>query len=403
MYLDGNSLGALPRSVPERLAGGGGPGVGHRADLVVEQRRRVGLAATRRRPHRAAGRGGRPMTCTSATPRRVTLFKTFVAAARLRPGQACRRAGADDLPHRRLRRGGRRPAARPGVALVRPGRPGRLPRRRRRAAGADPRRLPDRRDVRPARAHRRRARGGRAGALGPVPLGRRRPVGLQAADADIAVGLHLQVPQRRPRLPRLRLGAPPPPGRVSTSRSPAGSGTRGRSPWSATSRRSTGSRGWPSGTPPVLALSALDAALDVFDGVAWSSCARASLSLTDLFIDLVDAPLGSSFEVVTPRDHCPRGSQVSLRHPPAYGVVQALVERGVVGDFRTPDIARFGFAPLYVTHADVSRRGRAARRGARRRRAPAPGVRRPQRGHLTRSGSRPRTRIAGQPWGTEQP
>ena len=108
-----------------------------------------------------------------------------------------------------------------------------------------------------------------------------------------------------------------------------------------------------SGTPSVLALSALDAALDVFDGVAVDVLREGSLSLTDLFIRLVDERLGSVFEVITPREHQRRGSQVSLRHDEAYGVVQALIERGVVGDFRTPDVARFGFAPLYVTHADV--------------------------------------------------
>ena len=108
-----------------------------------------------------------------------------------------------------------------------------------------------------------------------------------------------------------------------------------------------------SGTPSVLALSALDAALDVFDGVTVDVLREGSLSLTDLFIALVDERLGSAFEVITPREQGRRGSQVSLRHDEAYGVVQALIERGVVGDFRTPDVARFGFAPLYVTHADV--------------------------------------------------
>jgi kynureninase len=108
-----------------------------------------------------------------------------------------------------------------------------------------------------------------------------------------------------------------------------------------------------SGTPPVLALSALDAALEAFDGVSVDVLREGSLSLTDLFISLVDDRLGTTFEVITPREHDRRGSQVSLRHEAAYGVVQALIERGVVGDFRTPDVARFGFAPLYVTHADV--------------------------------------------------
>lgn len=108
-----------------------------------------------------------------------------------------------------------------------------------------------------------------------------------------------------------------------------------------------------SGTPPILALSALDAALDAFEGVDPGDLRAASLSLTDLFIRLVEDRLPGVFEVLTPREHARRGSQVSLRHPEAYAIVQALIARAVVGDFRTPDVARFGFAPLYVTHADV--------------------------------------------------
>ena len=108
-----------------------------------------------------------------------------------------------------------------------------------------------------------------------------------------------------------------------------------------------------SGTPQIIALSALDVALDVFDGVDHATLRAGSLSLTDYFIERVESRLGDELEVLTPREHSRRGSQVSLRHPEAYGMVQALIERGVIGDFRTPDVARFGFAPLYVTHADV--------------------------------------------------
>jgi kynureninase len=108
------------------------------------------------------------------------------------------------------------------------------------------------------------------------------------------------------------------------------------------------------GTPPMVSLLTLEAALSVFDGLSMPDVRAKSLSLTRMCLELADevlAPLG--FTVVTPLSDDERGSQVSLRHPDAYAVVQALIARGVVGDYREPDVLRLGFAPLYVRHVDV--------------------------------------------------
>lgn len=109
------------------------------------------------------------------------------------------------------------------------------------------------------------------------------------------------------------------------------------------------------GTPPAIALTALEEALKIWDGVPMQDIRAASLALTDRFIAGIEARCGDSFEIITPRDHKQRGSQVSLRHPQAYALIQALIAQGVVGDMRAPDVLRFGFTPLYIGEAEVDR------------------------------------------------
>ncbi len=107
------------------------------------------------------------------------------------------------------------------------------------------------------------------------------------------------------------------------------------------------------GTPEILSLLALETALDVWDGVDLATVRAKSLALTAFFLDCVEAlaPPGL-LSCVTPRDQW-RGSQVSLACPDARAVMEGLTARGVVGDYRVPDVLRFGFAPLYTRYADA--------------------------------------------------
>ena len=108
------------------------------------------------------------------------------------------------------------------------------------------------------------------------------------------------------------------------------------------------------GTPPILQLAALEAALDVWDAVDMADLRATSLALTDRFIAGVEAACPDLI-LATPRAHDARGSQVSFRHPEGYAIMQALIAEGVVGDFRAPDIIRFGFTPLFIDAGDVDR------------------------------------------------
>jgi len=351
VYLDGNSLGALPRSVAPRMqqvvAGEWGDGLissWNTADWVGLWRR----VAARIAP--LIGVSGSDVHVGDSTT--VTLFKTITAAARLRPG---RRVVVLE------------PTTFPTDGYVADGVARTLGLELRWCDPADPAASLDEDvallalthvDFRSGAMYDMAALTAAAhdvGALVQWDLCHSTgavPVSLVEADADVAVGCTYKYLNGGPGSPAFSWVHP----RHQEVWDQPITGWFGHARPFDMERTFTPADGitrMASGTPPVLALSALDAAVEVFDGVRVDVLREASLSLTDLFIALVDERLGSVFEVITPRTRERRGSQVSLRHDEAYGVVQALVERGVIGDFRTSDVARFGFAPLYVTHADV--------------------------------------------------
>lgn len=129
--------------------------------------------------------------------------------------------------------------------------------------------------------------------------------------------------------------------------------------FSATYQPARGIQRFVCGTPPVLSMTALDCGVDTVraaNNLGGMDAIRAkSIALTNLFIELVDERCRTcGFTVATPRDPASRGSQVSLAHSDAgYAIMQALIARGVIGDFRAPDILRFGFTPLYTRFVDV--------------------------------------------------
>ena len=108
------------------------------------------------------------------------------------------------------------------------------------------------------------------------------------------------------------------------------------------------------GTQPITSLAMVECGLEIFEQTDMQSLRRKSLALTDLFIELVEQRCAAhDLKLVTPRDHAKRGSHVSFEHPEGYAVIQALIARGVIGDYREPRIMRFGFTPLYTRFSEV--------------------------------------------------
>lgn len=176
-------------------------------------------------------------------------------------------------------------------------------------------------------------------------------VDLTAADADFAVGCTYKYLNGGPGAPAFIYLAP----RHAAHLRPCLAGWQGHEApfaFDLDYRPAPGIERMRVGTPPVIALAALEAALDVWDGVDMKDVRRRSIELSERFIAGVEANC-PGLKLGSPRDPAQRGSQVSFRHPHAYAVMQALISKGVIGDFRAPDAMRFGFTPLYTRPEDV--------------------------------------------------
>jgi kynureninase len=177
------------------------------------------------------------------------------------------------------------------------------------------------------------------------------PVDVSGAKADFAIGCTYKYLNGGPGAPAFIYVAP---NHADTVR-PALSGWMGhQAPFAfdLDYRAGSGIERMRVGTPPVIAMAALDAALDVWEGVSMSDVRKVSIMLADLFIREVEARC-PELTLASPRDGNKRGSQVSFRHANGYAIMQALIARGVIGDFRAPDAIRFGFTPLYIGEAEV--------------------------------------------------
>lgn len=177
------------------------------------------------------------------------------------------------------------------------------------------------------------------------------PVELEAAEADFAVGCTYKYLNAGPGAPAFIYVAPKHADRVR----PALSGWMGHEApfaFDLDYRAGPGIERMRVGTPPIIAMAALEAALDVWDDVSMTDVRHASIALGDLFIREVEERC-PELTLASPRDGHLRGSQVSFRHPDGYAIMQALIARNVIGDFRAPDMMRFGFTPLYIGEAEV--------------------------------------------------
>jgi kynureninase len=353
VYLDGNSLGCLPAAVPARLAGTAEREWGEGLIRSWEGADWVGLPArTGAKIARLIGADAHEVTVADSTS--VNLYKALAAAAALRPGRTVMGTEADNFPTDLYIADSI--AGQLGLT-VRRARPGAI------AAAIDA-------DVavvalthvnyKTASVHDLAGTTALAHAHGALTVwdlahtAGAMPCDLNGAGADFAVGCGYKYLNGGPGAPAFVFAA----SRHHADAVQPLAGWFGHADPFAFDPGFLPAPGigrFLCGTPPVLALSALDSALDAFDGVSLDAVRAKSRAMTDLFVTLFDAELAPrGFALSCERDGARRGSHVAFSHPHGLAVMRAIKARGVIGDFRAPDVLRFGFAPLYNRYADVT-------------------------------------------------
>ncbi|GAB4382686.1 kynureninase [Albidovulum sp.] len=352
IYLDGNSLGPLPKAAAERVRGCVEREWG---EMLITAWNRAGWMDLPRRLGDRIGRliGAEAGSVVLGDTLSIKVYQALASALEMRPERRVILSDSGNFPSdlymadgliRTLARGHElrvvapeavEAAIGPETAVV----------------------MLTEVDYRTGRRHdmaRLTARAHRAGALAIWDLAHSAgaiEVDLAGARADFAVGCTYKYLNSGPGGPAFIYVAP----RLADRVRPALSGWLGHEApfaFDPDYRPGAGIERMRVGTPPILQMAALEAALDIWDMVEMPAVRARSVELTQAFIAGVEAAC-PDLALASPRDPAERGSQVSFRHPEGYAIMQALIADGVIGDFRAPDILRFGFTPLYTSLADV--------------------------------------------------
>ncbi len=352
VYLDGNSLGALPKATAGRIADVVSSEWGR--DLIRSWNKNHWIEAPRRLGGKIARLiGAKTHEVVAADSTSVNVFKALSAAVQLRPGRPVILSETGNFPTDAYMM--------QGLAALSGG----LVEQKLLPAADIPAALDDQVAVlllththyKTGRLHDMAALTRAAHAAGALVIwdlshsAGALPVDLNQCDADFAVGCGYKYLNGGPGAPAFLFCAE----RHHDKVFPALSGWLGHAePFAFDDeyRPGAGIDRFQCGTPGILAMAALECGLDLMLEADMAAIRAKSQALGDLFIALCEECL-TGFEIVSPHEAALRGSQVSIRHQHGHAIMQALIARGVIGDFRAPDILRFGFTPLYTRYEDV--------------------------------------------------